>query len=444
MSRIVPMTLTLLTLLLCVGPARAGGQAVDPAERAYREARAALTAESYADAIRLLQELRRAHARSAYVADSHYYEALARARLAQRLEEARGEARTAERTAREAAEHRRVGLELLERLMGEYPDTRMAREAPVLAERLRSRAAEVQGRRAQCPPGEMGTREAALHALLQTEPEAAGEILQELAGDPDPCAAVLRRAAIFSAMQSPESIPLETLVALGEGDQDRGVREAAVHALGRHPAPGATEVLARMARSPDEAVSRGALWALMERSDPSAREVLWEVAESAEAGREARTAAVHALTRDSSSADLARLQRLFERTDSEELQRQIAFSVAQQGGPNVNRWLMELARDPAAPREVRVTALFTGSWGGRSEELVALFRSLGAEDPLRQDVLFALVRLSDEAATEGLIEIVRELPEGPLLRDAIFALGQRDDPRVRELLRDLVREGRPR
>jgi hypothetical protein len=444
MSRIVPMTLTLLTLLLCVGPDRAEGQAGDPAERAYREARAALTAESYAEAIRLLQELRRAHARSTYVADSHYYEALARARLAQRLEEVRGEARTAERVAREAAEHRRAGLELLERLMGEYPDARMAREAAVLAERLRSRTAEGQGRRSQCPPGEMGTREAALHALLQTEPQAAGEILRELAGDPDPCAAVLRRAAIFSVMQSPGSIPLETLTALAEGDQDRSVREAAVHALGRHPAPGGTEVLARMARSADEAVSRGALWALMERSDPAAREVLWEVAEWAEAGHEARTAAVHALTREVEATDLARLQRLFQRTDSEELQRQIVFSVARHGGSNVRGWLMELARDPATPREVRVTALLTGTWEGRSGELVALFRSLEAGDPLRQDVLFTLVRLSDEAATEGLIEIVRELPEGPLLRDAIFALGQRDDPRVRELLRELVREGRPR
>lgn len=411
----------------------------DPGERYYRNARAYLARGAYEQAIELFQQLREEHPESVYVADSYFYEALARLRL--ELHEGdphfdrpitfeRRAYLAAQDTAlasQESSQQRaQAALQLLRRQLEEHADSRTAQEARLLERRLqvelerqaalleRQAALEEERRRqgaaAQCPEQVIRTREAALHSLLRTDPAGVGDLIEELAGDEDPCAARLRRTAVMGAVGNPEAIRLEVLAGLAEHDEDPQVRQAALMALGRHP-------------------------------DPSAREVLWRVAEAGETAPDARSAALHFLASRATDRDLARFRELFVQVESPELRLQIVTMVAQQGREGARDWLLALARDRRTYEEIRRMIVFTGDWSGATGRLVELYGSLDDDDPLRRHVIFGLTRIPDDEATEALIRIVRELPEGELRQEAVFSLGQRDDPRVRELMRELVRGG---
>ncbi len=169
----------------------------DPGDSLYRSARTALSRNDYRRAAQLFQRLRAEFPRSAYAADSHYWEAFALYRI--------GGAADLERAARELENQRRT-----------YPQARTRRDADALATRIRGelarrgdagaaeRVARDAARPARAPRavtiqgGEEDVRVAALNALLQMDAEQAMPILRQVLARRDAGSASLRRKAVIA------------------------------------------------------------------------------------------------------------------------------------------------------------------------------------------------------------------------------------------------------
>jgi HEAT repeat protein len=178
---------------------------------------------------------------------------------------------------------------------------------------------------------------------------------------------------------------------------------------------------------------------LGQRDDEKSRAVVRSVAENDRETDNVRKSAIFALSQgESSKADEAFLESLFNRVASEKLKDQVLFSVSQRRSNDGTRWLLAKARDDQQPIEVRRKAVF---WAGQGDARVADLKALysaTSERRLREHVIFVLSQRNEEAATNALIEIVRTDPDRDMKKKALFWLAQKDDPRVTKLITDMV------
>ena len=94
----------------------------DSVEALYRAARRALNSGQYRDAVRMFSRLRRQHARSAYAASAHYWEAFARYRT-------------------NLTNEWEAAVRVLRALEQEYPEAKERRQAELLTIRIRGELA---------------------------------------------------------------------------------------------------------------------------------------------------------------------------------------------------------------------------------------------------------------------------------------------------------------
>lgn len=409
----------------------------DPGDELYRQARRALQREQYQEAARLFHELRQRHARSAYVGDSYYFEALAHYREASRasLERARS---------------------LLNEQRELFPDAATAEDALTLAARVNAAAArrgdaraaaEVRRQAAQsCDSEAMGVRSAALSALLQMDAARALPILKEILADRGDCAAELRKQAVFMVAQHQTGETVDILVDLAHRnpDPDPGVREAAVFWLSQVDDPRAAAALRGILESDGAtpAVQERALFALGQAESPESRTVLEAYARRTDAPVNLRETAIFWLGHmDGGSAFL---RELYGTLSDPQLKERALFAVAQSDEPGNQSWLLGRALDTRESLEVRRAALF---WAGQSgvapSEVVRIYKT-SQDLELREHALLVLSQAGESdqrAAVDALMEIARTETNPELKERVVFWLGQTDDPRVPEFLLQLIRGG---
>lgn len=409
----------------------------DPGDELYRQARRALQREEYQEAARLFQELRQRHARSAYVGDSYYFEALARYREA----------------SMENLDRARV---LLAEQRDLYPDAATAEDARTLAARVNAAAArrgdarataEVRRQAAQsCDSEAMGVRSAALSALLQMDAARALPILKEILSDRGECSAALRKQAVFMVAQHQTDETVDILVDLAHRnpDPDLDVREAAVFWLSQVDDPEAVAALRGILESDDAtpAIQERALFAMGQVGSPEGRVVLQAYARRSDAPVKLRETAIFWLGQmDGGSAFL---RDLYGSLTDPRLRERALFAVAQGDEPGNEGWLLDRALDTGETLEVRRAALF---WAGQSGvapgEVARIYRTTQDRE-LREHALFVLSQASasdQTAAVDAMMEIARTETDTELKERAVFWLGQTDDPRVPQFLLQLIRGG---
>jgi HEAT repeat protein len=142
-------------------------------------------------------------------------------------------------------------------------------------------------------------------------------------------------------------------------------------------------------------------------------------------------------TRDD-AGDAGYLRQLFPSLESDRLKERVLMGIAQRGGEENRRWLLDIVADSKQTIDVRKKALFWVGQGGLSiADLASMYGRLSDRE-LKEQVIFVLSQRSDSAAVDKLIDIARHDPDVELRKKAIFWLGQRDDPRVRQLLEELI------
>jgi HEAT repeat protein len=155
-----------------------------------------------------------------------------------------------------------------------------------------------------------------------------------------------------------------------------------------------------------------------------------------------REKAIFWLGQSGSADNAAWLRSLYGRLRDEELKEKVIFSLSQMGSRENGRWLVEVAKNPNEPVEMRKKALF---WAGQTGSLTgadlgALYDTMRDRE-MKEQIIFSLSQMSNPQAMDKLIAIARRDPDPELRKKALFWVGQSNDPRAAEML-EAVLEGR--
>jgi HEAT repeat protein len=408
----------------------------DPSARIYREAREMVNATRYRDAAQEFARLRSSYANSPYVPDSYYWQAVALYR-----EGGTANFRTAAELLRTqgqrhpGASTRADAEQLLVRIDGQLAQRGDADAAATIAQQAAG----------PCSSENQDVRVAALSALLNMNANQAVPILQEVLRQRDACSVELRRQAVFLVSQhlTDESVDILLDLAHRNPDPDPEVREQAVFWLHQVETPEALEALqAILEESTDQELQENALFAISQRGDAGAMQILRSYAERADAPAELRENAIFWIGQSAGADGTRYLIALYPGLETEELKENALFSIAQAGTPEARDWLLARALDAQEPMELREDALF---WAGQTGALDAaslreLYRTVTAQE-MKEQVIFVASQSDSAEMADLLMEIARTEQDSELREEAIFWLGQSSDPRVPEFLLTLIRGG---
>lgn len=416
----------------------------DPADSLYRAARQALNRSEYRQAAEMFRRVREAYARSAYTADSYYWEAFALYRDG-------------------GSDKLRRALEALERQADRYPEAATRGDAAPLATRIRGELARLgdsdaaaqiareaaeageveQGAGAACPSEEQDTRIAALNALLGMDADRAVPILERVLARRDECSTPLRRKAVFLISRKETSRTADLLLEVARTDPDLEVKRQAVFWLSNVEDERAVTALEEVLRgAEDDEVRERALFALSRHDSERAGQILRDFARDPDGSTELRKKAIFWIGHQGSPDHGRFLRDLYGQIQDETLKEQIIFAVARMDDdPQASPWLLEVATDPDQPTELRKKAIF---WAGQSgmplSQLSQLYERMDDRE-LREQLIFALSRRDEPEAVDQLMEIARTESDLEVRKKAIFWLGRSDDPRVAEFLMRIIEEG---
>jgi HEAT repeat protein len=402
----------------------------DPGSQAYTSAREALNARRYQEAAEAFARLRQDYPRSAYAADSYYYQAFSLSRVGGRSEY-------------------REARELLTTQMDEYPESSTYSDARDLYSRVESqlarggdaRAAANITQQAQDPCGpDQEIRSSALQALLTMNSERALPILREVLQERDACSAELREQAVFLIAQHMDDEAVDILLDLAHRnpDPDPGVREQAVFWLSQVDTEEALVALEAILReSDDPEIQENAIFAISQHDSERSGQILREYAERSDVPADLKEDVLFWIGQSPGGTEY--LKSLWNTLEDPELKENVLFGVAQEESEENKEWLVARAMDTNEDPEVRENALF---WAGQMgaftiPELRELFN--GFSDPdMKEQVVFVASQRSEPEAVDFLMEVAEDPENGEIRENAIFWLGQSDDPRVPEFLLRII------
>lgn len=405
----------------------------DPGATLYRLARELLNRRRYSEAAERFAEIRERHPRSGYVADSYYWEAFAHYREG-------------------GARRLRAAAELLSVQAREHADASTRRDADELRVRIEAElarrgdadAAAAIRQQAAGPCGEQqDVRMAALSALLNMNAEQAVPILQEVLQSRDQCSVELRRRAVFLIAQhlTDESVDILLDLAHRNPDPDAEVREQAVFWLHQVDSPEALDALESiLIESTDQEIQERAIFAISQRSERRAVEILRRYAERSDIDTELRSNAIFWISQNPEAGGARYLIDLYPRLDDEELRERAIFGISQAGGPEARSWLMDRVRDRDESVEIRKNALFwVGQMGGlEMDDFDGLYDTLD-DTEMKEQLIFVASQSGEAEAVDFLMDVARNEEDGELKQRALFWLGQSNDPRVAEFLLTIIR-----
>ncbi len=438
----------------------------DPADSLYRAARAALNRSNYARAAELFRRIHETYPRSAYAPDAYYWEAFALYRSG-----GNEDLRSASRALHaQAAKHPNARTRpdadvLLARINGELarqgdtdaaewvaaqagsvaapPAAPVAPAAPApVAGPASPKPSTPKGRRTQttdCPDENDDMRVAALNALLQMDADRAAPILKKVLARRDPCSEILRRKAVFlvSQHETPETEGI--LLAAARSDPDPEVRQQAVFWLSQVDSERAVSALDSILReSDDPEIKEKAVFALSQMDSPRAHQIIRGYAERADAPERVREQAIFWLGQKETPENARFLRGLYGRLRNDELKKKVVFSLAQMGGEENLKWILDIALDSRESMENRKNAIFWAGEGGIPiSQLTGLYDRM-ADREMKEQLIFVYSQRDEETATDKLLQIAKTEPDRELRKKALFWLSQSDDPRAAQVLMEIL------
>jgi HEAT repeat protein len=234
---------------------------------------------------------------------------------------------------------------------------------------------------------------------------------------------------------------VETLLAVARDETDNlAVRKQALSVLGRLEHGTGIPSLVDLARQSSSVwLSRESMTVLASSGDPRARAYLRTAVQRDDLGEDALAIAIRALGQQfSTQQDATLLRSLYPRLNSEKSRDAVLTSVAEVGGADNVRWLLDLARNDTEMAARRRKALEAAARAGAPiSELVRLYDSVS--DQQMKDALVSIyARSGERVATDKLIVIVKTEPNVNVRRRAITSLSSSDDPKVKEALKDVI------
>lgn len=411
-------------------------QSAGPADSLYRAARRALSDGDYERAAELFERVREKFPKSAYAADSYYWQAFSLYKTGNDPEY-------------------RAALAALDNQAKKHPQaaTRKSGEAATLATRIRgamarggdSEAAETVTRDATrsaagCPDEDNDERVEALNALLQMDSDRALPIIMKVLGRRDACSAPLRRKAVFLLSQKRGADVADALLSVAKNDPDAETREQAVFWLSQVSTERAVDMLQQiLAESKDDGIREKALFALSQHRSERAEGILQGYAKDERAPDELREKAIFWLgQKHGGNAEF--LRSLYATLKSDELKEKVLFSLSQMRGRGNDQWLIDRAMDGKEADELRKKALFWAGQGGASmTQLIGLYDKL-TEQEMKEQLIFVYSQRREKEAFDKMLSIARTEKNTELRKKAIFWISQSQDPRAAQLLEEIINQ----
>jgi hypothetical protein len=228
-------------------------------------------------------------------------------------------------------------------------------------------------------------------------------------------------------------------VARDEGDNIE-VRRQAVRTLGALPHGTGSPTLVDLSRQTQSAwLAKEGMSALASSGDPRAREFLRAAVRREDLSEEAVAVAVRALGQQyATPQDASLLRSIYPKLRSERSREAALSAVADVGGAENVRWLLDLARKEEEPSAQRRKALEAAARAGANvADIVKLYDTV-SDHNLKSSLVSLLARSGERAAMDKLIAIVTGETNLEVRRRAISALASSDDPRARDALKNIV------
>ncbi len=409
----------------------------DPADSLYREARRALSSDSYRRAADLFKRIREEYPKSTYTPDAPYWEAFALHRLG-------GDADL------------RRALYALELQIERFPKASTRGDATALRTRVEGMLARngdaaaiaglasraVNATRDGCPRAQDDERIDALNAVAQMDPEAALPILKRVIARREPCTQQLRRTAVWLVASKRQAEAASILMTVAKSDPDKEVREQAVFWMSNVPTEEATSMLIELAKKGDDLeLRKRAVYSLSRSKSPRAASTLREIVLDAAVDADLRSEALNSyMTGPGRTADdaLGFLKDVYGRADESRFQQRVLYTIAQRRNDESRTFLVEVAQNSKESMELRRIAIGSLSSAGITAAQLAQIYDRSPETDLRKQVMGTLMNLKDNAGLDKMLDIGRNEKNVELRKQALALMSRSKDPRVVALFAEII------
>jgi HEAT repeat protein len=242
-------------------------------------------------------------------------------------------------------------------------------------------------------------------------------------------------------MQTIPASVTEPILAIARDETDnQSVRQQALSVLGRldHGA-GIPPLIQLSQQTQSNWLARESMSTLARSGDPRARQYLRTAVRRTDLPEDVLTVALRALGQEYATAqDAALLRELYPTLRSDRSRDAVFQAIADMGGSENVKWLLNMAQDGNEPIQMRRRALDASSRAGASiTDLVRLYDT--TTDPsMKQTLIGIYVRNGERPAIDKLLAIVKGEENMSVRRSAISQLSRSEDPRIKAALQEIV------
>jgi len=404
----------------------------DVADSAYRVARELLNRGEYGQAVQAFRALPTRYPNSVYAPDAAYYQAFSLFRIGGTAE-------------------LREAWAALEASKAKYPSSRSKAEAKTLETRIlgvlaqrgdnEARAAlarTANDQTATCDREEQAVQAEAMNALSRSDAGNVNDLITRVLARKDECAIPLRRTAVFLVGQRRDAQAVAILSGVARNDPSVDVRVSAIEIIGRLPNEEGVTVLEELVRSDNERVQRSAIRALVRHPSARARTSVRSLVERDDVSERVRSDALGAFNAEQATADdVAWLRALYAKVTTPSLRARTMSAIVRVGGPEVDAWLITVARDDNQPSEIRSSAMRRIGETLPVADLGRLYDT-ATQQRFRSEIITVLGKRKEDAAADKLIDIVKNGTDPSLRTAAIRAITNKNDPRATQLLLEII------
>lgn len=413
-------------------------QGDDPADSLYREARKALSSDSYRRAAELFRRIRDQYPKSTYTPDAPYWEAFALQRLGNESD-------------------LRAASEALAWQQRQFPKAATRGDATSLATRIEgalARRGDMQARETLmgkvnnatsqgCPRDNDDERVIALNALARMDSAQFLPVIKKALARRESCTQALRKNAVWLYARSKASDAPQVLMNVARTDPDREVREQAVFWMANVPTEEATTMLVELAKSGgDLDLRKRAVYALSRSKSPRASSTLRDIATDANAPVELRADALQwYMSSGGRTADDAMpfLRDVYGKADQQEFRSRVLQTIASRRTDDAREFLVAVAQNDRESLDTRRQALYSlQSAGATAQQIAAIYDRASNDLEIRKQTVGVLAGLRDGAGIDKLLDVARNEKNLALKNQAVSYLGRTKDPRALALLQEIV------
>jgi TolA-binding protein/HEAT repeat protein len=410
----------------------AGWAKQDVADTVWTRARELLNRGEWGQAVSAFRSIPTRYPNSQYAPDASYWQAFALFRIGGTTE-------------------LREALSVIDAARTRYPNAPRKSEMANLVTRIRGvlasrgdaqAAAELRasanGQASTCDREEQAVQQEAMNQLSRMEGSNINELINRVLARKDECAIPLRRTAIFLVGNRRDAQAVPILAGVARSDPSVDVRVEAISVISRLANEEGVPVLEELVRSDDERIQRAAIRSLVRHPSTRARTSVRTLVERDDVSERVRSEALSAFDSERATADdVAWLRALYAKVTTPSLKTRTLSAIVRVGGTEVDQWLVTLARDDNQPSDIRATAMRRIGETMSVADLARLYDG-ATNRRFRSEVISVLGKRKEDAATDKLIDIIKNGTDPTLRSSALQTLANKNDPRSQQLLLEII------